>query len=172
MKKQLFIFTIIFVSIFLFGVSAKAQLKKPGIELGGNFIYGTPKGKFADAYNFGVGGELYGGVGLGSTYLIATIGITGYKAQSQNEAGTMVSRPVTLGLKKYFLLKKLFINADAGASSVKVSNTTYSGFTGGVGAGVRLLGLEAGLYYNTFKNPFSNGYNNSLNAKIGFGFSL
>lgn len=168
-----------FSLIFFLSASANAQLgivKKPGITLGGNFIYAMPQGNFKgeDAYKFGVGGELYGGVGWGSTYLVATVGYTAYKPQSGFK-NTLSAVPVKVGLKKYFLLKKLFINGDLGVSSIKVSGSSASAFTAGAGAGVRLLGLELALYYNAFQNKVgysTTGYSNSINAKIGWSFTL
>lgn len=177
MKKIWFRSAILFSIIFLLAASAKAQLgivRKPGVMLGGNFIYSMPQGDFKTAYKFGVGGELYGGVGWGSTYLIGSVGVNAYKNQS-GFSNTLTAIPVKVGLKKYFFLKKIFINGDVGVSTIKVSGSSSSVFTAGFGAGVRLLGLELALYQNAFKNNggySASGYSNSLNAKIGWSFSL
>ena len=175
--KKIFLHPLLCFSLILFLASTCcAQLgivKRPKLALGANFIYAMPQGKFSDAYKFGVGGEVYGGVGLGSTYLLASIGITGY--QGQSNVSTLTAVPIKAGLKKYFLLKKIFLNGDVGVSTIKVSNSSASTFTAGFGAGVRLLGLEAALYYNTFKNNVgysTTGYSNNLQAKIGWGLSL
>ncbi len=157
--------------------TANAQLgivKKPGVNLGANFIYAMPQGNFKNAYQFGGGGELFTGVGWGSTYIMASVGITGYKAQTVYPHD-ITAIPVKAGLKKYFLLKKIFINGDIGVSSLKVNDATSSTFTTGFGGGARLLGLEAALYYNAFKNNggySTTGYSNSVQAKIGWSFSL
>ena len=163
--------------LFLCFANAKAQLgivKKPGISIGANFIYSMPQGSFKDSYQMGVGGELFGGVGWGSTYLLASVGITGYKHQG-SYSNTLTAVPVKIGLKKYFLLKKIFITGDIGSVAIKSNGEKVNAFTAGFGAGVRLLGLELSLYQNTFKNNgaySSVGYSNSLNAKIGWSFAL
>jgi len=46
-------------------VAANAQLEQKGRSYFG-LISSTPGKLFKDAYKFGLGGELYGGVGLGS----------------------------------------------------------------------------------------------------------
>jgi len=171
-KKIVIKYVIVFSAAFLLVASANAQLKKPGITLGANFVYSMPKGDFRDQYKFGAGGELYAGVGLGSTYLVGTVGMTSYKDESSNEAGTLTYIPVKLGLKKYFFLKKIFVQGDVGVATIKVQGISESDFTAGIGAGVRLLGLEAGLYSSTWKYSDKKGYANSLNAKIGYSFSL
>lgn len=176
MKKILLSSVISFSLISLLSTVANAQLgiaKRPKIALGGNLIYAMPQGKFNQAYQYGVGGELYGGLGLGSTYLLASIGIIGYKGQS--DYNTLTAVPVKVGLKKYFLLKKVFINGDLGVSTIKVNSVSSSAFTSGFGGGIRLLGLEAALYYNAFKNNAgysTTGYSNNLQAKIGWSLSL
>ena len=171
MKNLLFKFYIPACLLLLVAVSSGAQIKKPGITLGGNVIYAMPQGIFQKGYSYGFGGEAYGGVGLGSTYLIATVGVTSYKPQANNGVN-LTAIPVKVGLKNYFLLKKFFINADAGVATIKNGSASGSVFTAGLGAGVRLLGLEAGLYYNTFGNLYDDGYSNSLHAKLGWSFSL
>lgn len=175
MKKNLLQFVVACSTFVLATASAKAQLgiiTKPGLALGANFIYSMPQGNFKDHYKFGVGGELYAGIKWGSTSLIGTVGVTGYKNQS-GYSNTLTTVPVKVGLKKYFLLRKIFINGDLGVTTVKVGGASSSGFTAGFGAGVRLLGLELALYQNAFKNNggySTTGYSNSLNAKIGWGF--
>jgi hypothetical protein len=177
MRKNLLMGLPIYTLLLLIAFSVQAQpaiIKKPGITLGGNFIYASPKGRFDDYYNYGVGAEAYGGVGWGSTYLVVTIGVTSHinKPGLADRADIV---PLKFGLKKYLLLKRLFLNADVGSASVKVSDTKVRAFTGGVGAGVRLLGLEASLYYSTFRNKTgysTKGYANSLQAHIGWNFTI
>lgn len=176
MKKNVLAFAISICLILLATTSVSAQLgivKRPKLSLGANFIYAMPQGSFSDAHQQGIGGEVYGGLGLGSTYLLASVGVVSFKGQPNYN--TLTSTPIKVGLKKYFLLKKIFINADAGIATIKVNDVSANAFTAGFGAGVRLLGLEAALYYNTFKNNIGyskTGYSNNLQAKIGWGLSL
>lgn len=178
MKKHLLQSAIPFVLIILFSPAVRAQpglVKKPTITFGANLIYAMPKSSFNDAYNFGGGGEVFAGVGLGSTYIIGSIGSSSFHARKSSSAGGLTIAPVKVGLKKYFLLKKIFINADVGSAKIKINNESTSAFTAGFGGGVRLLGLEAAVYFNTFKNNIgysTSGYSNNVQAKVGWSFTL
>ena len=152
------------------GASVKAQSKRPHILIGANIYYANPQGSFSNAYNFGLGGELSGGVGLGKTFLVASYGSSIYFANNKNNLGNITTKPVKVGLKQYFLANKIFVIGDVGIASVKdkTMNTRSSQFARGIGAGVRLLGLEGGLYYDGFKSVHTSGYSNSLLLKVGW----
>ncbi|MDB5191019.1 MAG: hypothetical protein JWQ96_582 [Segetibacter sp.] len=169
--KKIIIFT---ATIFTFCsasyTTAFSQKWKPGFTIGGNLLYAKPSGKFANAYNFGGGGEVFGGMGLGKTYLIATAGAAAFKPDG--DQGTLTYLPLKIGVKHYLLLNKIFVNGDIGTASVKARGLQSKRFTRGIGAGVRFLGLEAGLYYDGWKNENTSGYSNSLNAKVGWSFKL
>lgn len=178
MKRQL-VYQILFLSLLSINSAiTKAQpvvVKRPRITGGINIIYATPHGNFKDAYGFGIGGELVGGVGLGSTYVIGSIGNIWYKATGNTSAGNLTTVPVKVGLKRYLLLNKFFINGDVGAATLKVNNVSSRAFTAGFGGGIKLLGLEAGLYFNTFKNNIGyskSGFSNNTQLKIGWGILL
>ena len=170
MKKTITLITSAIVCICAFHSNVYAQKWKPGFTVGGNLIYSMPSGDFANAYKYGGGGEIFGGIGLGKTYLIATAGASAYRPEGNQ--GTLTYVPVKIGLKQYFLLNKLFLNGDIGTASIKVRDVKSNQFTIGLGAGARLLGLEAGLYLASFKNPNAKGYFNSLNAKVGWSFKI
>jgi len=87
-------------------------------------------------------------------------------------AETLTYIPVKVGVKQLFLLRKIFVQGDLGVATVKMRGTSESGFTAGAGAGVRLAGLELGLYYNTFQVKMIDKSANSLNAKLGYSFTL
>jgi len=154
------------------GAAANAQIMKPGVTLGINAVYSMPKNWFKEAYNFGIGGEVYGGIGLGKSYLIATLGYSAFKEDVSLNAETLTYTPVKVGIKQMFLLKKLFIQGDVGAASVKYGGVSENAFTAGAGAGVRLAGLELSLYYDAFKAKRFDKYANTLNAKLGYSFSF
>ncbi len=71
MYKLIINITFSFIAVFLVAQTGRAQISKPGITLGGNLLYAKPKGDFANAYKFGGGGEVFGGIGLGKTFIIA-----------------------------------------------------------------------------------------------------
>lgn len=163
----------VFVALFLFLTKpAKAQIQKPGATFGGYLIYASPQGNYKKDYNFGGGGEIFGGIGYGKTFIIATAGFSAFQATSNNNAGTLTYVPFKVGLKQYFLAKHLFINGDIGVASVKNKIFKESQFTRGIGAGVKLLGVEAALYYDGWKNKNTGGFSNSMEVKFGWSFSL
>jgi len=172
MHKVLLNTAISFSLFFMAADAAKAQVQKPGITLGAYLIYAKPTGDFKEAYNFGGGGEVYGGAGLGKTFIIVTAGLSAFKPQPDMHSGTLTYVPVKIGLKHYVFRKLLFINADLGRAVVKNKNFNESRFTRGFGFGAKLLGLQAALYYDGWKNVHASGFSNSMNIKIGWSISL
>lgn len=158
--------------IFLAADNVYAQVQKPGVTLGGYLIYARPKGDFAKTYNFGAGGELFGGVGVGQTYIIATAGLSKFKAATNNHSGEITYTPVKIGVRQFILGKILFINADLGTATVKNKVFNETRFTRGFGFGAKLFGLQAALYYDGWKNINASGFSNSINIKAGWGISL
>ena len=142
------------IKAFFFGlfisvsIIAHTQIKKPGITLGGYFLFARPQGNFSDAYSFGGGGEVFGGVGLSKTFIIATTGFSAFASRSGIHSGTLTYVPLKIGLKHYLFRKIVFVNADVGIASVKNKEFNASQFTRGIGFGAKLLGLEAALYYD------------------------
>ncbi len=171
MKNAVFTGAIVCLVNFLWLVPLQAQIKKPGFTVGISFIGAKPQGAFSSAYNLGAGGEAYAGLGWGNTFIIGTGGISVLGAVS-SASGTLTYLPLKLGMRRFFLRKHLFVNADFGLASVsnKLMNDTH--FTRGFGVGARLLGLEVALYYDGFKNKNASGFSNMLDAKAGLNFSL
>jgi hypothetical protein len=162
---------ITFTTCFLIAGLIHAQIKKPGVTLGGYAIFSKPQTSFANFYDFGGGAEIFGGVGWGNTFIIGTAGFSAFKAASSSY-GTLSYVPLKLGVKQFFLKKHLFINSDVGMASVKNKVLNESRFTRGIGAGAKLLGVEAGLYYDGWKNHNAKGFSNMLNVKLGWSISL
>ena len=157
---------------FLFADDSHAQFTKPGITLGAYAMYTKPKGDFATAYIDGGGAEVFGGVGLGKTFIIGTIGYSAFQAANNYPYGGLTYIPVKVGIKHFLVGKHLFVNADAGFATVKNKLFSGSQFTRGIGAGVKLLGLEAAVYYDGWKNKDTGDYSNCLDFKLGWSFSL
>lgn len=160
--------------ILLASVTASAQFKKPGITIGANLFYASPQSNFKEDYKGGLGGELKGGVGLGNTYLVATLGYAAFAARSGNELGTLTYKPMKIGIKRYFLAKRLFVNSDIGVAHLKdkTMNTSVTRFTKGIGAGARLFGMEAGVYYDSWSQHHTSGTANSVLFKVGYNLTL
>lgn len=172
MSKVPIIKAIFFAQFFLPGIIAHAQIKKPGIILGGYLLYAKPQGDFNKAYNFGGGGEVFGGAGLGKTFIIGTAGFSAFKLKSGIRSGTLTYVPLKMGLRQYLFKKIVFVNADLGIALVKNNDFNASRFIRGIGFGAKLLGLEAGLYYDGWKNKNVPGFSNNIDFKAGWSFSL
>ena len=147
-----------------------AQLKRPRLVIGANILYANPQGSLSNGYNFGIGGELSAGIGLGKTFVIGSYGNSLYFANNENGYGNLSVKPMRIGIKQYFLANKVFVMGDVGAAAVKdkTMNTASSQFTRGIGAGLRLLGLEGGVYYNGWKSIHGSGYSNNVQFKLGW----
>lgn len=158
--------TVLMLSV---SMNATAQLKRPHILIGGNISYANPKASFSEGYNFGIGGELTGGVGFNKTFLLATLGSSLFFANNKNVSGNLTVAPVKVGVKQYFLARKVFVQGDIGMASLKDKTMKAENhFTRGIGAGVRFLGLEGGLFYDGWKSLHAGGFSNSVLVKVGW----
>jgi hypothetical protein len=138
--------------------------------------YASPvQNSFKHDYNFGAGAEGGVGIGPGKTKFIGTIGYTVFNASSKGMRN-ITYIPMKVGIRKYFLpAKLLFINADAGVAHIKdkTINSSYSRFTGDVGAGIKLGLFEMGIAYNGFASRQGySGYASWLEFKAGWRFGL
>jgi len=169
LKSTAAIFLICFAAI-----AGMGQIKRPHLLVAANVSYFNPQGSFSDKYKFGAGGEISGGIGVDKTFLVATLGTSTFFANNKSEANKLTVKPVKIGIRQFFLAKRLFINGDLGMANVKDKTTGISQnrFTRGFGTGVRLFGLEGGLYYNGWKSINESGFSNSVQVKIGWGISL
>ncbi|MCY7420348.1 MAG: hypothetical protein LH478_01200 [Chitinophagaceae bacterium] len=172
MKKSFPAPALLFVAILFMFDAVEAQVKKPGFILAGNFVYSNPKGSFANGYSTGVGAEIAGGIGLGKTYLLVSTGYSYFLGKGDNE--NMPVKPFKVGLRQYLFSKKLFVNADIGRATIKdkIKGTNEVHNLRGLGAGARLLGLEAAINYEGWDHAGSNGFSNSLQYKVGWNIML
>jgi len=142
------------------------------------FVHGqylTPTDKdFKNAYNFGAGAEGGAGIGLGKTFITATVGYSAFAAKKGTTANTLTMVPMKLGLRHYFLpMNLIYIHADAGVSNLKTKGiNSVSPFTGDVGAGVKLGPLEAGIAYEGFSKKDPYGSATWVAFKLGWRIGL
>jgi hypothetical protein len=174
MKSALLKFASVIFLVCLVTVTGKAQIKRPHLLVAANVSYFNPQGNFADKYKLGAGGEISGGIGVDKTFLVATLGTSTFFANNKTDANKLIIKPVKIGIRHFFLAKRLFINGDLGMANAKDKTTgvSHNQFTRGVGAGVRLFGLEGGLYYGGWKSINETGFSNSVQVKIGWGMTL
>lgn len=135
--------------------------------------YASPvQNSFKNDYNFGLGGEAGVGIGTGKTFFTGTVGYMVFNGTG--EAGNITFVPMKVGLRRYFLpMNLLFINVDAGVGHIKdkTTNSSYSRFTGDVGAGAKLGPFEIGVAYDGFSRD-GGGYASWLGFKAGWRFGL
>ncbi len=172
--KPAFLKSIAAIFLICFATEGNAQIKRPHLLVAANVSYFNPQGSFSSKYKFGAGGEISGGIGVDKTFLVVTLGTSTFLADNKIEANKLTVKPVKVGIRQFFLSKRLFINGDLGMANVKDKTTGISQnrFTRGVGAGVRLFGLEGGLYYGGWKSINESGFSNSVQVKIGWSMSL
>jgi hypothetical protein len=137
--------------------------------------YASPvQTSFKNDYNFGLGADAGAGINLGKkTFLTGTVGYTVFNAPSK-EISNLTYVPMKLGVRKYFLpTNLLFIHADAGVAHIKdkTINSSYSRFSGDVGAGVKLGLFELGVDFDGFSRVNA-GYASWLAFKAGWRFGL
>lgn len=177
--KVVHVFTFTLLAIFcLLNIQSRAQekeqpkLKKPGLFIGGNLLYSAPRGNFANSYKGGPGAEAVGGLGYGKTYLVATLGYAHFI--SRPGVSAIIYKPKKIGIRQYIMGKRLFLNADIATASIRdrSKSVAENHLTRGFGGGVRLLGMEAALYYDGFKNANSTTYSNSLQFKLGWNLGI
>ncbi|WP_207496620.1 hypothetical protein [Aridibaculum aurantiacum] len=169
--KKTFLIPFFVLSFILSFITVKAQIQRPGIMLGGNVNYAKPTGSFADQYSYGIGAEALAGVGLGKSFIVGTVGIATFRAHNKG-TGHITYMPIKGGVRHYLVSRIVFVNADLGVGVIKHQSHTYNQFIGGVGAGVRFMGIEGALYYDNWRNHNGGGFNNNVLFKVGTSFVL
>jgi len=162
------------VTCIAIGSYAQAKIKRPHVLIGANVSYSNPQSNFANTYKFGVGGEIFGGIGAGKTYLVVTLGTAKFMGQKENPYGNLTYNPVKIGLRQFLILNKIFVSGDVGTAYLKdkTMSNSVSRLSADVGAGVRLLGLEGGIYYNGWKSVHTGGFSGNVQVKLGWSITL
>jgi len=170
--RKTFMVALFGVALILCSASAKSQIIKPGFTIGLGAAYAQPVGDFKKGFKYGFGGDVYGGVGWGKTYLLATLGYRGFIEDVSTNANTLSYVPVKLGVRQYLLLKKIYIQANAGVANISGGGESSSAFTYDLGAGLKFAGFEIAAFYDSFKPKDADKYLSSINGRIGYNFSF
>lgn len=143
------------------------------VFLFGHAVYSSPAGgSFKDNYKYGAGAEAGVGVGLlGKTFFTGTLGYTSFVHSSSNSSGNISYVPIKAGIRHYLFAKILFIHGDLGVGIINNKNADKSStkFSGDIGAGVKLAGLEILADYDGFAGTPSGSW---IEIKAGFNFGL
>ena len=168
----------LFCMIFLMTYNANAQFKLPKTFVAFHGIYASPQDdNLSNAFHYGLGVDAEAGIGIGKTMLTGSIGYLNFSAKD-NTVGNLSFIPIEVGVRRYFLLG-LFADAKAGvglqsmpstASSVKIDNS--SNFMYEVGAGFKILSIEAVVNFESSKNSSSDTWSNNFLFKLGYCLKL
>jgi len=136
-------------------------------------IYASPlQNDFKNNYKAGFGAEAGGGIGWNKTFLIATIGYTSFGQTGTNTSGNISVIPVKGGLRHYLIGRLLYLHGDLGVALVKDKVYNESLFSGDLGVGVKLAGLELQADYDGFSQRNHGGFASWIGLKAGFSFGL
>jgi hypothetical protein len=137
----------------------------------GHAEYASSVGKLRESNNSGGGIEGGVGVGLNKTFIVGTVGTTWFAVNRRGtiSQGGLKYTPFKLGVRRYVLLKNLFVKADAGLATIKIIDTDNksSHLTSSFGAGLKFTGFEALVDYNSVAS-----YGSWIGLKVGFTFGL
>lgn len=146
----------------------------------GHVAYENPGNNgLMQAYKYGVGGEVGGGVKIyHKTYATATVGYSsfGQDKSFSPKQGRMSYVPVRFGLRQNFLpLNLVFLHADVGTARVKNDFTSGSRLAGSFGVGGKLGPIEGQIDYELMgkkKQTDPKGSNGWVAFKLGWRFGL
>lgn len=160
----------LFAGTIFFCNAGKAQRLVFGFA---NVMYNKPTGDFKNAgYNYGLGGEAGAGVSLLSkTFVTGSVGFNTFN-NTIDGVKNLKATPIKFGVRQYLVARMLFLKADAGVAAVKGDGNAESKFTMGAGVGVKLVGLNLGMDYNTIKLGADGGPNWLGWVAFKAGFSL
>jgi hypothetical protein len=165
MKKTVLLLAI---AIFFFAPASQAQRL---FVVFGHAEYASPVGKLRESNNSGFGLEVGAGIGMKKTFITGTTGMTWLVVNRRGtiSQGGLRYTPVKLGIRRYILLKNLFIKGEAGLATMKIIDTDNKAtkFTSSFGTGIKFTRFEAVVDYNTVGS-----YGSWFGLKVGFAFGL
>ena len=167
--RKIIQFSILLVVANLFFTSVSAQFPKALVF--GNFTYVNTGGDLKKYSNYGIGYEIGGGVGLGKTMLMGSVGSIRYNLPGTPNAtfpssdGHVNVTPVKVGIRQYLLLG-LFLNANLGIAIQNDSKPVLYE----AGAGYKLGFFEIGAAYSGYQ--VLGQHNNALLFKAGLAIKI
>ena len=156
------------VVLVLICLQSNAQLK--GFGLGPYIELATPTGNFNDTHNGGIGAGLGADIGFGKLKFTGSAGYMHFGGKTVTTTEGTVDHPainafpLRAGLK-YRFAPMFYFKLEGGVANYTKGDG--SAFILSPGIGLRVLGLDAQIKYETWMN---NGSNNFWGLKAGYNF--
>lgn len=147
--KRIIIFSILLTTAF----SASSQLK--GFSFGPYIEAVWPSGKFDETHHNGFGAGVNADIKLGNIGLTGSVGVLRFggrqieTADGREKIKSLTALPLRLGLK-YHLVPLLYLKLESGLANHTADDD--NSFVLAPGVGVRVLGLDVQLKYETWTN--------------------
>lgn len=165
-------FKIVLLIGLLFNLSNKLQAQRLFFVFAHGQYSVPASSTLSDDYNYGIGGEVGGGVGFKNTFVTGMIGHSSFNDKSGSAFGNLKYTPVRFGVRQYLFRRMLYANANGGFATVKNEAMKETKFTTSVGVGAKLLGLEVEAAYEGINISAPNGWAGWFGLKAGMVFGL
>lgn len=160
----------LFIILALMFITVNASGQKLFFAFG-HAEYASPVGQLREKNNGGLGLEAGLGIGLNKTFIVGTIGTTWFfvNRRLNSSDGGVKYTPYKLGVRRYVLLKNLFVKADLGLAAMKIIDTDNkeTKLTSSFGAGFKFTTMEVLVDYNSVAS-----YGSWFGIKAGLNLGL
>ncbi len=165
------------ICLFLALFTHKASAQESYMYVNGSGSFALPFGKdFSNAYSFGAGAQVGGGISVLNTYLTGRVGYMQFFKKPGNKFGNLTYIPFKFGLRHYFVEEYMFVYGDAGFAIINNDGmfASETKFTYGAGAGIKFseqhIEVELGYQGVNLKKPYvTAGW---IELKVGYNLPL
>lgn len=163
---------LILLSAFTCNMVDAQKLKRPRALIGANLATSTPTSdQFNQQYDIGYGAELFGGVGLGRTIFVGTVGYHLFKTNANSSGNDLKTFPVKVGVRQKFF-GPVFLQTNVGSIFVNKSGTTNGNLWWDAGGGIKFSFLELSAQYGGWKPDGATEANRFWQYKLGWSINL
>ena len=143
--------TLLIISLTVLSQFANAQLK--GFSVGPYAERAWPRGNFENFYNNGIGAGVAADINLpGKLSLIGSLGVLRFSGKEFQKDGinekiaSLTATPIRIGIK--YKLPLVYLKLETG--SARMNDDKGSGMILSPGAGIRILGLDVQVSYESW----------------------